>query len=143
MPKFFVVAGAVALSGIIAGALTIPRGPAPATSATPSTSETPAPAVAEDEFEQRWDTERTKKQDRLAVHQHAPEPQAEIRVVPDPVVETMVAPAAERIDKKDETPPPRRDVPHRYASAGGDICERNHMHKVWFTRHHWKVWRCR
>lgn len=136
MPKFFVVAGAVALSGMVAGVLTIPRGPAPATSATS------APVVAEDEFEQRWDTERTKKQDRLAVRVSAPEPQALIRIVPDPVVETMVTPPAERIDKKDESPPQRRSVPHRYAAAG-DICERHHMHKVWFTRRHWRVWKCR
>ena len=134
MPKFFVVAGAVALSGMVAGALTVPRGPAPAT---------PAPVVKsvfDDRFELSADATLLKKQDRLAMPAPTPEPQAQIRIVPDPVVETMAVPT-QRIDKKEEPPPQRRSVPHRYAAS--DICEKHGMHRVWFTRHHWRGWKCR
>jgi hypothetical protein len=117
--KSFIVAGALAMSGIIAGAVSGGRAPAPVV--------TKATAA---QFDQRWEDVSTddqpllKKQDRLALV-------AEPKVVP---VERVVPPAAETVKVAAATASARRHTEQ-------NICTRHGMHKV--ETHGGRSWRCR
>jgi hypothetical protein len=123
--KAFMIAGALALAGIVAGAFAGAREPAP--TAKP-------PVVAESGFVDRWEEPPLlKKGDRLKIPDVAPapvrsEPVAPPATKPAPVV--MV-----QTDDDDDRPVARR---HRHRP---NVCERHGMRKV--SIRGGRSWRCR
>ena len=122
MPKLFLVAGVLALSGIIAGALSVSREPAVS-----------APVVAK--FDSRWDMPDEPpllmKADRLTLP--TPEPETVAVARPDQPVETkpVKKPVKTPVEK---TRTAEREVEH-------NVCTRHHMHRV--ETHGGRSWRCR
>jgi hypothetical protein len=128
--KSFLIAGVLALSGIMAGVLALPRGPTPAPAAS-------APVVTKAVFGERFDWPLLKKQDRLPL---PPAPKED----PVPVqAETVVMTQPDDlIDVKKKAEPKKKEKPTRTASAEHhDVCRRHHMHKV--MTHGGRSWRCR
>jgi hypothetical protein len=120
--KTFLIAGALAWSGLIAAMLSMSREPAPAES---------APVVAK--FDSRWeeldDPPLLKKQDRLAL------PVVTERVPVSPLIALSVDNAAV------ETAPKKPVERHRHVGERRNICSRHGMHRV--ITHGGRSWRCR
>jgi outer membrane biosynthesis protein TonB len=120
--KSFQLAGALALSAIVAAMVSGGRGPEPAPAAS-------APVVAK--FDARWDMPDgpplLKKQDRLPLPLPTP-------VQPETVA--MVQPQ-ERVEEPKTKP--KKAEPVRTAER--DVCTRHGMHKI--SIRHGRSWRCR
>lgn len=126
--KPFLIAGALAWSGIVAAMLSVSREPTEAS--VPVT----APLVAK--FDARWDASSAddyallKKTDRLPLQEPGPIPKHPDNTLPPPA--TMPAVVA---TQDDDRPVSRRK--HRERNA----CTRHGMRKV--TTHGGRSWRCR
>jgi len=124
--KPFMIAGALALAGLVAGAVASSREPAPAAPAA-------SPVVAKTEFAERFDTPDDfplmKKTDRLVVP-----------VGPALKTEIVMAQPEALIDLKTKTEPKKTEKPTMVAARENNLCTRHNMHKVWVTS---RRWRCR
>jgi hypothetical protein len=127
--KAFLIAGVLALSGIVVGVLGARE---------PVSEAVSAPVMAQTEFGSRFDLSADdhplmKKSDRLAVRAVTePVPVQTERVVP-PSPATM--PAVVVVKDEDDKP-----VSSRRKHRGSDLCGRHNMRKVWVSS---KRWRCR
>jgi hypothetical protein len=141
--KILMIAGAMALSGVMAGIVASPRDEAPAASRP-----TGVVSVVKAQFEERWqepEPQLLKKQDRLPL----PVREADWRPVQEPgpipkhpesnVVPPVKMPAVVAVPNEDDDI--GRRLVSRRAHRARDICTRHHMHKV--PIHSGKSWRCR
>ncbi|MBT1509492.1 hypothetical protein KIP88_03160 [Bradyrhizobium sp. SRL28] len=124
--KPFMIVGAVALAGLVAGAVASSREPTPAPAASPG-------VVTRTAFDERFDVPDDfpllRKTDRLM----------EPVVIPLKTELVMVQPEA-LIDVKKKTEPKKTEKPTMVATSEHNLCTRHNMHKVWVTS---RRWRCR
>ena len=127
--KPFRIAGVLALSGIIAGVMSVPRAPAPARAAPPVVTK----AVFAERFDVPNDWPLLKKQDRLPLPPEIKDPEP----VPVPVPTKAVA-----MMQPDDEPVAVKPVARKKTVAREhDVCTRHGLHKIWIR--HGKSWRCR
>jgi hypothetical protein len=123
--KSFMIAGALALSGIVTGALTREPTPAPAASSPVMTR-----AVFAERFDLPDDFPLLKKQDRLKLVEAAPVP-----------VQTETIATAKSDQPVEAKPVPKKKRETRVATSEHNACTRHHMRKV--LSRHGRSWRCR
>jgi hypothetical protein len=134
--KSFQIAGALALSGILAAMVSGMREPP---SPAPVTTAVAAPVVTKAVFAERFDVPNDqpplKKQDRLPL---PPEIRDPVPVKTETVVMTQ---PDDQIDVKKKAEPKKPEKPTKTAMAEHDVCTRHGLHKIWIR--HGRSWRCR
>jgi len=130
--KTLMIAGGLALSGLIAGAVAGSREPAPVV--------TKATAAAA-QFDQRWndtpvDQPLLRKSDRLAFAVPGPKAVPVERVLPEPVLPPPVEKPSPRPVERE-----RHASVERHARTEHNVCTRHHMRKVEIRGG--RSWRCR
>jgi hypothetical protein len=124
--KVFLIAAALALAGIVAGALASSREPVAASEPATTTK-----------FDARWDDATLddqpllKKTDRLKIEEPGPVPVRTERVV-------LVQPQDKVEEKKAK---PKKTEPTKVATAEHDVCTRHHLRTV--MTHGGRSWRCK